>query len=62
MLIGFVKLVDGLCFTDCKEPFKGFLGLVMFEFEFLAGSDFLIFLVSESVLIWLLEVREDVSH
>ena len=31
-----------------KDPFKGFLGLVTFEFEFLAGSDFLIVLVSES--------------
>jgi hypothetical protein len=31
-----------------KDPLKGFLGLVMFEFEFLAGSDFLIVLVGES--------------
>ena len=30
------------------DPLKGFLGLVMFEFEFLAGSDFLIVLVGES--------------
>ena len=31
-----------------KDPLKGFLGLVMFEFEILAGSDFLIVLVGES--------------
>ena len=31
-----------------KDPLQGFLGLVMFEFEFLAGNDFLIVLVSES--------------
>jgi hypothetical protein len=31
-----------------KDALKGFLGLVMFEFEFLEGSGFLIVLVSES--------------
>jgi hypothetical protein len=36
------------CSKGLKDPFTGFLGLVMFEFEFLAGSDFLIVLVSES--------------
>ena len=35
------------CSKGLKDPFKGFLGLVMFEFEFLAGSDLLV-LVSES--------------
>ena len=37
-------------FQVLKDPLKGFRGLVIFEFEFLAGSDFLIVLVSESCL------------
>lgn len=43
----------GMCFgwkcsNGLKDPLKGFLGLVMFEFELLAGSDFPIILVSDS--------------
>ena len=29
MLSGFVKLVEGICFMDCKEPLEGFLPLWM---------------------------------
>ena len=27
MLSGLVKLVEDICFTDCKEPLEGFLPL-----------------------------------
>ena len=48
MLCDHGKWFGWRCSNGLKDPLKGFLGLVMFEFEFLAGSDFLIFLVSES--------------
>ena len=48
MLCDHGKWFGWKCSNGLKDPLKGFLGLVIFEFEFLAGSDFLIVLVGES--------------
>lgn len=50
MLCDYRKWFGWKCSKGLKDPLKGFLGLVMFEFEFLVGSDILIVIVSESCL------------
>ena len=65
MLSGFGKLVEGICFTDCKEPLEGFLPLCVKVpwgsygyFWNLAGNGFLWVIRNENYPIVLNKLQE----